>query len=90
MMERKVEALASTRKLLQKPSLFKIRSNYMKENRFDRFKFQPFIIEAIKDYGFNEPTEIQERMIPLVLKNESAIGQSQTGTGKLSPLSCQY
>jgi ATP-dependent RNA helicase CshB len=82
MMERKVEALASTRKLLQKPSLFKIRSNYMKENRFDRFKFQPFIIEAIKDYGFYEPTEIQERMIPLVLKNESAIGQSQTGTGK--------
>ncbi|MDF2859394.1 MAG: box helicase [Neobacillus sp.] len=54
----------------------------MKENRFDRFKFQPFIIEAIKDYGFYEPTEIQERMIPLVLKNESAIGQSQTGTGK--------
>lgn len=54
----------------------------MKENRFDRFKFQPFIIEAIKDFGFYEPTEIQERMVPLVLKNESAIGQSQTGTGK--------
>jgi ATP-dependent RNA helicase CshB len=54
----------------------------MKANRFDRFKFQPFIIEAINELGFYEPTEIQERMIPLVLKNESAIGQSQTGTGK--------
>ena len=54
----------------------------MKENRFERFNFQPFIIEAVKELGFYEPTEIQERMIPLVLKGESAIGQSQTGTGK--------
>jgi ATP-dependent RNA helicase CshB len=54
----------------------------MQVNRFERFKFQPFIIEAIKEFGFYEPTEIQERMIPLVLKKESAIGQSQTGTGK--------
>ncbi|MDP4163664.1 MAG: DEAD/DEAH box helicase [Bacillota bacterium] len=54
----------------------------MKVNQFDRYQFQPFIIEAIKDLGFKEPTEIQEKMIPLVLKGESAIGQSQTGTGK--------
>jgi ATP-dependent RNA helicase CshB len=54
----------------------------MKENRFNRFKFQPFIMDAVNELGFYEPTEIQERMIPLVLKKESAIGQSQTGTGK--------
>jgi len=54
----------------------------MKENRFKRFNFQPFIIESLNQFGYYEPTEIQERMIPLVLKGESAIGQSQTGTGK--------
>ncbi|WP_251555038.1 DEAD/DEAH box helicase [Neobacillus muris] len=54
----------------------------MKENKFNRFKFQPFINEALQDMGFFEPTEIQDQMIPLVLKGESAIGQSQTGTGK--------
>ncbi|EKN63598.1 DEAD/DEAH box helicase domain-containing protein [Neobacillus bataviensis LMG 21833] len=54
----------------------------MKENRFNRFTFQPFIIESLNQFGFSQPTEIQERMIPLVLKGESAIGQSQTGTGK--------
>jgi len=54
----------------------------MKENRFESFKLQPFIDQAIRDFGFYEPTEIQERMIPLVLKGENAIGQSQTGTGK--------
>lgn len=54
----------------------------MKKNQFESFNLKPFIIEAINELGFYEPTEIQERMIPLVLKNESAIGQSQTGTGK--------
>ncbi|MDR6122338.1 ATP-dependent RNA helicase CshB [Bacillus sp. SLBN-46] len=54
----------------------------MKVNKFDRFKFQPFIIDSLNKFGFYSPTEIQERMIPLVLKGESAIGQSQTGTGK--------
>jgi len=54
----------------------------MKENRFKRFNFQPYIIESLNQFGYYEPTEIQERMIPLVLKGESAIGQSQTGTGK--------
>ncbi|MDF2791414.1 MAG: cshB, partial [Neobacillus sp.] len=36
----------------------------MKQNRFERFNLQPFIIEAVKEQGFYEPTEIQERMIP--------------------------
>ncbi|MGJ7912158.1 DEAD/DEAH box helicase [Neobacillus sp. LXY-1] len=54
----------------------------MKENHFNRFEFQDFINETIEKLGFHQPTEIQEKMIPLVLKGESAIGQSQTGTGK--------
>ncbi|WP_433958814.1 DEAD/DEAH box helicase [Cytobacillus horneckiae] len=54
----------------------------MNETKFDKFNFQPFIINAVKQMGFYEPTEIQERLMPAVLKGESAIGQSQTGTGK--------
>ena len=54
----------------------------MNETKFERFNLKPFIIEAVKELGFHEPTEIQERLIPIVLKGESAIGQSQTGTGK--------
>jgi ATP-dependent RNA helicase CshB len=54
----------------------------MNRTKFERFHFKPFIIDAISELGFYEPTEIQERMIPLILKEESAIGQSQTGTGK--------
>ncbi|MEH7124555.1 DEAD/DEAH box helicase [Bacillus sp. JJ1532] len=54
----------------------------MMDNKFERYDFKTFILEAVKDLGFYEPTEIQERLFPTVLKGESAIGQSQTGTGK--------
>ena len=40
-------------------------------------------IEALKSKGFEEPTEIQRRAIPLLLKEGTEIvGQAQTGTGK--------
>lgn len=41
------------------------------------------ILTAIRKKGFEEPTEIQEKIIPLVLHTElDLIGQAQTGTGK--------
>lgn len=55
----------------------------MVQTKFERFSLKPFIIEAItKELNFFEPTEIQERLIPSISRGESAIGQSQTGTGK--------
>ncbi|WP_338470271.1 DEAD/DEAH box helicase [Niallia sp. XMNu-256] len=54
----------------------------MSETKFERFNLKPFIIKSVKELGFFEPTEIQERLIPTVLKGDSVIGQSQTGTGK--------
>ncbi|MHB8339099.1 MAG: DEAD/DEAH box helicase [Ignavibacteriaceae bacterium] len=40
-------------------------------------------IHAIKLKGFEEPTEIQKKIIPLILENKNdLIGQAQTGTGK--------
>lgn len=54
----------------------------MINHQFKKFGFQPFLNKAIEELGFYQPTEIQEKMIPLILKGESAVGQSQTGTGK--------
>ncbi|MFH6683253.1 DEAD/DEAH box helicase [Bacillus amyloliquefaciens] len=54
----------------------------MKETKFDGYNLKSFIIDAVHRLGFYEPTDIQKRLIPAVLKNESVIGQSQTGTGK--------
>ncbi len=38
--------------------------------------------QAITDMGFEEPTPIQERTIPLAMDGQDIIGQAQTGTGK--------
>ncbi|MGE8206224.1 DEAD/DEAH box helicase [Heyndrickxia sp. NPDC080065] len=54
----------------------------MKQNKFSIFHFKPYIEQAIHELGFYEPTEIQKKMIPNILRGESAVGQSQTGTGK--------
>jgi ATP-dependent RNA helicase CshB len=51
-------------------------------NKFDVYPFKSYIINAIDELGFHEPTEIQKKMIPTIMRGESAIGQSQTGTGK--------
>lgn len=49
---------------------------------FDSFEFKPFIKNALEDLRFQQPTEVQERLIPLIQKGKSVVGQSQTGTGK--------
>ncbi|MFA7435384.1 MAG: DEAD/DEAH box helicase [Bacilli bacterium] len=49
---------------------------------FKKYKFKPFINEALIDLGFREPTNVQKEVIPKVLNNENVIAQSQTGTGK--------
>lgn len=54
----------------------------MSQTTFNRYNLKPFILKAVDELGFYEPTEIQQKVIPLILKGESAIGQSQTGTGK--------
>ncbi|WP_240613546.1 DEAD/DEAH box helicase [Pueribacillus theae] len=54
----------------------------MNNTKFRKFHFKAFILEALGKQHFHEPTEIQERLIPSILNGSSAIGQSQTGTGK--------
>lgn len=49
---------------------------------FEKFKFQPFLFEALKELGFYKPTPIQEEVIPLIQRKENVIGKSHTGTGK--------
>ena len=50
--------------------------------RFEDLKLIPEILKALKEEGYTEPTSIQEKAIPLVLKREDVLGSAQTGTGK--------
>ncbi len=40
------------------------------------------VMAAISEMGFEEPTPIQAKAIPLIMNGNDVIGQAQTGTGK--------
>lgn len=54
----------------------------MANHPFDKFNLDPSLIDAVRNLNFNQPTEVQNRVIPKILKQVNLIGQSQTGTGK--------
>lgn len=49
---------------------------------FREFNFKEYIYQALDEINFKEPTEVQARLIPTILKGKSVVGQSQTGSGK--------
>lgn len=40
------------------------------------------LLKALSEKGYETPTDIQEKAIPLVLKGKDILGSAQTGTGK--------
>lgn len=51
---------------------------------FEEMGLEPEILKAIKDLGFETPMPIQEKIIPLLIKDDNidVVGLAQTGTGK--------
>jgi ATP-dependent RNA helicase DeaD len=49
---------------------------------FAALNLSPPVMRALHDMGFEEPSPIQARTIPLLLEGKDVIGQAQTGTGK--------
>ncbi|WP_153461555.1 DEAD/DEAH box helicase [Sediminibacillus terrae] len=54
----------------------------MKNHHFRQYSLHPLINDVIDRLDFHKPTPIQEKVIPAVLRGESVIGQSHTGSGK--------
>ena len=40
------------------------------------------ILKSIKEQGFEEPSEVQEKSIPFVVQGRDVIAESATGSGK--------
>ena len=49
---------------------------------WESLKLNPQLLKAVSEAGFQNPTEIQQKVIPLVLGGQAVIGIAQTGTGK--------
>ncbi|WP_333565162.1 DEAD/DEAH box helicase, partial [Streptococcus parasuis] len=50
--------------------------------KFTDMKLKPYLQEALKEIKFVQPTEVQEKLIPVVLSGRDLIGESKTGSGK--------
>lgn len=49
---------------------------------FKELQLSKTILRAIAEKGYDEPTKVQEKTIPLILANLDVISSAQTGTGK--------
>jgi len=50
--------------------------------KFDELNLLEPLLAAVRDLGFERPTDIQEKALPVVLEGRDVAGQAQTGTGK--------
>ncbi|MBH08315.1 MAG: DEAD/DEAH box helicase [Flavobacteriales bacterium] len=50
--------------------------------RFEDLNLHRSLLKAVKDQNYTQPTAIQKKAIPLVLKRKDVLGSAQTGTGK--------
>jgi len=50
--------------------------------RFEDLHIIEPILQALKEEGYTEPTTIQEKAIPVILRGIDVLGSAQTGTGK--------
>jgi len=51
-------------------------------NDFMQFNLNPALVQAVVERGYENPTPIQTKVIPVMLEGQDLIGQAQTGTGK--------
>lgn len=56
--------------------------NHTPEMPFNGLGLSESLLKAIGELGFEKPTPVQEKAIPLILKGKDIIASAQTGTGK--------
>ncbi len=49
---------------------------------FDQLSLSAPVLKALENVGYEKPSPIQARTIPLLLEGRDVLGQAQTGTGK--------
>ena len=50
--------------------------------KFNNLGLIPLLLQAVNDKGYTNPSPIQKKAIPLILKRKDVLASAQTGTGK--------
>ena len=59
-----------------------MKDTHLTTTRFSNLELSDTILRGLNDAGFNQCTPIQDKALPLLLRNKDVAGQAQTGTGK--------
>ena len=49
---------------------------------FDQLDLSPPLLQALAEQGYDQPTPVQEKAIPVILQGKDILAGAQTGTGK--------
>ena len=50
--------------------------------KFNELGLMPSLLKAVNEKGYTDPSPIQEKAIPLILRGKDVLASAQTGTGK--------
>ena len=59
-----------------------MKTAHLTETRFSNLELSDSIIKGLKEAGFIHCTPIQDKSLPIALRDKDVAGQAQTGTGK--------
>lgn len=59
-------------------------------DNFEQLGLSATMLKAVADAGYESPTPIQARAIPMLLEGKDLIGQAQTGTGKTAAFALPF
>ncbi|MDD5696439.1 MAG: DEAD/DEAH box helicase [Candidatus Pacebacteria bacterium] len=69
-------------RFVQKSTLDEEETAYQPIHKFADFKIAPALKNNISRKGYQDPTPIQDKIIPLILEGKDVVGVANTGTGK--------
>ncbi|MGR8934733.1 MAG: DEAD/DEAH box helicase [Gammaproteobacteria bacterium] len=59
-----------------------MKKTHLTQTRFSNLELSDSLLQGIRDAGFEQCSPIQEKALPIALRDKDVAGQAQTGTGK--------